>query len=63
MTDVVKEPVRNVWAIVDYGPIAVGDVFVSELLARSADIHAGHRVLDDGGRQPAVKPAHAACCW
>jgi SAM-dependent methyltransferase len=46
MADVVKERVGNVWEIVDYGPIAVGDVLVSELLARAADVHSGDLVLD-----------------
>jgi ubiquinone/menaquinone biosynthesis C-methylase UbiE len=37
---------RQIWEAVDYHPIAVQDVVVSELLARAADVHSGHRVLD-----------------
>jgi SAM-dependent methyltransferase len=48
MTDVQKERVGNVWGTVDYGPIAVGDVLVSELLARAVDVHSGDQVLDIG---------------
>lgn len=40
------ERARNVWGAVDYNPIAVRDVLVSELLARAADVHSGDRVLD-----------------
>jgi SAM-dependent methyltransferase len=40
------ERMRHVWGAVDYQPIAVQDVLVSELLARAADVHSGHRVLD-----------------
>ncbi|MCO5972509.1 class I SAM-dependent methyltransferase [Actinoallomurus soli] len=40
------ERTRQMWAAVDYHPIAVQDVLVSELLARAADVHSGHRVLD-----------------
>jgi SAM-dependent methyltransferase len=40
------ERMRNVWGTVDYHPIAVQDVLVSELLVRAADVHSGDRVLD-----------------
>jgi SAM-dependent methyltransferase len=40
------ERMRSVWGAVDYQPIAVQDVLVSELLARAADVHSGDRVLD-----------------
>ncbi|WP_346622463.1 aminotransferase class I/II-fold pyridoxal phosphate-dependent enzyme [Blastococcus montanus] len=38
----------NVWAAVDYHPIAVRDVIVSELLVRAAGVRAGQAVLDVG---------------
>jgi SAM-dependent methyltransferase len=40
------ERARTVWGAVDYNPIAVRDVLVSELLARAVDVHSGDRVLD-----------------
>lgn len=45
MTNVV-ERAGSIWGIVDYGPIAVGDVLVSELLGRAVDVHSGDQVLD-----------------
>lgn len=45
-TQTEADRVRHVWGAVDYQPIAVQDVAVSELLARAADVHSGHRVLD-----------------
>lgn len=45
-TQTVADRARKVWGAVDYHPIAVQDVVVSELLARAADVHSGHRVLD-----------------
>ena len=37
---------RHIWGAVDYQPLAVQDVVVSELLARAAGVHSGYRVLD-----------------
>lgn len=50
MTDTaaLMERAKKVWSSADYGPIAVRDVYVSELLARNADVHYGERVLDVG---------------
>jgi SAM-dependent methyltransferase len=45
-TQTVADRTRRVWGSVDYHPIAVQDVVVSELLARAADVHSGQRVLD-----------------
>jgi SAM-dependent methyltransferase len=45
-TQTVAQRMRQVWGAVDYQPIAVQDVVVSELLARAVDVHSGHRVLD-----------------
>src|SRR5690349_3016503 len=45
-TQTVAKRTLHVWGAVDYQPIAVQDVVVSELLARAADVHSGHRVLD-----------------
>jgi SAM-dependent methyltransferase len=45
-TQAVTDRARKVWGSVDYHAIAVQDVVVSELLARAAQVHAGHRVLD-----------------
>lgn len=45
-TQTKAERMRQMWAAVDYQPIAVQDLLVSELLARAADVHSGHRVLD-----------------
>jgi SAM-dependent methyltransferase len=45
-TQTVSERARKMWGAVDYHPIAVQDVLVSELLARAADVHSGYRVLD-----------------
>src|SRR5215469_11459671 len=45
-TQTTSDRTRQMWAAVDYHPIAVQDVLVSELLARAADVHSGHRVLD-----------------
>lgn len=45
-TQTKAERTRQMWAAVDYQPIAVQDLLVSELLARAADVHSGHRVLD-----------------
>jgi SAM-dependent methyltransferase len=42
----ISEQMRNVWGRVDYHPIAVRDVVVSEQLARVADVHSGECVLD-----------------
>lgn len=41
-----SERARKMWGSADYGPIAVRDVLVSELLVRAADVHSGERVLD-----------------
>ncbi|MGH3373877.1 MAG: class I SAM-dependent methyltransferase [Actinoallomurus sp.] len=45
-TQTKAERTRQMWAAVDYHPIAVQDLLVSELLARAADVHSGYRVLD-----------------
>ncbi len=45
-TQTLSERARKVWSAVDYHPIAVQDVLVSELLARAADVRSGYRVLD-----------------
>src|SRR5438128_1814803 len=45
-TQTVAYRARHVWGAVDYQPIAVQDVVVSELLARAVDVHSGQRVLD-----------------
>ncbi|WP_165966010.1 class I SAM-dependent methyltransferase [Actinomadura sp. 7K534] len=45
-TQTMAERTRQMWTAVDYHPIAVQDLLVSELLARAADVHSGHRVLD-----------------
>ena len=45
-TQTVADRVRRVWGAVDYQPLAVQDVVVSELLALAADVHSGYRVLD-----------------
>jgi SAM-dependent methyltransferase len=47
-TQTVSDRTRQIWGAVDYHPIAVHDVIVSELLARAADVHSGYRVLDVG---------------
>jgi SAM-dependent methyltransferase len=45
-TQTVASRVRHIWGAVDYQPLAVQDVVVSELLALAADVHSGYRVLD-----------------
>jgi ubiquinone/menaquinone biosynthesis C-methylase UbiE len=45
-TQTLSDRARKVWGAVDYHPIAVQDVLVSELLVRAADVHSGYRVLD-----------------
>jgi SAM-dependent methyltransferase len=45
-TQTVADRARKMWGSVDYHPIAVQDVIVSELLARAAQVHSGQRVLD-----------------
>jgi ubiquinone/menaquinone biosynthesis C-methylase UbiE len=45
-TQTAADRARHIWGAVDYQPLAVQDVVVSELLARAADVHSGYRVLD-----------------
>jgi ubiquinone/menaquinone biosynthesis C-methylase UbiE len=63
-TQTVAERMRRMWGSVDYHPIAVQDVLVSELLARAADVHSGHRVLDvaAGTGNSALAAARRGAC-